>query len=279
MSDPRLALPLPLELRLKIYLHLLRPATVQSLTLYHQEHKRSYNGLYPAILQVSKQTYREAVGVLSAENIFEINLSLAVGPSGPFAKYAPLWKPTYADFTSPLTPTGLAAYVPNFKTLLRNDGSEDQATAPYLGRPLSNIAPNGVIYPHCLRRLHHIELVTSYHAFWISSRRGTMPSNMSTMFLDVLACLSNEKVNPKTKVEKSLKVTMIADASGRVILARGNSKDERTKAEDAWTRNIILLLRRIQNIRNVVVLEETKRPFERDSEVREINIDTFDVPW
>ncbi|MCJ1301386.1 hypothetical protein MMC08_004186 [Hypocenomyce scalaris] len=237
-------LALPLELRLRIYEELLAPNPAIVHTLYHDRRgrDRSFN-IHPSILRVNTQIHDEAVAVLYDHNTFMLDLSTAVvsqctGGSYPDRIRGP--QPLFRDDAEPTTAQGL-------------------------------------IYPHCLKRLRNIDLLTSPSAVWGSAQLGshgsaqlgTFFSHIGNLILSVLRLLAYEEATMESM--KRLRFTFVLGRfgpggrgwCGRLLYlfgGRGGEEDGRAKRKKTQRveemEEIVSLLRAMGKVRRIETFEQ-----------------------
>lgn len=182
-------LALPIELRTKIYEDLLSPNPHESHILYHDRIGRSLSfNIFPSILRASTQIYSEAVGILYGRNTFKIQLTTPPGHL--------ICEDYYED--GPLEPI----------SLFRQDLTPcDEMPGQWTGDFDSIAAVNGVIYPHCFRRIRKLELVTSHDALW--SQKATSEYRLTDageLLHEILRILIADQ-NSSPSMIKALKLT------------------------------------------------------------------------
>lgn len=158
VASPPSLLSLPAELRQKIYEELLiirKPYP----RLYHCPSGRDPNfNIDPTILRANRQVYAEAVWILYERNVFQIDLSMRALRS--------FWKSPYPVIRA------------NSTDLSLSDGSKNEEL--------------GLIYPHCLRRMRQIELVTAGRALR-SPTGGKSFSLVGDLIVLILSILSDDE--------------------------------------------------------------------------------------
>lgn len=161
-----LFLNLPGEIRMKIYAGLL--TTPGAITLYHDQTGRQPSlDLCPAILRVSRQVYNESAWILYERNGFLISLTTEID-------------------TVRTTPAGYRG-IPQFTQ--RPGLPAPRKADLFRVRDDSTGEEQGLIYPHCFRRLRHIGIVTAGDAV-----RGLVQNNpyfgdTYQLIIDILECL------------------------------------------------------------------------------------------
>lgn len=140
-----------------------------AITLYHDLTGRDSSlGLCPTILRVSRQVYSKSAWLLYENNAFLINLTTEIDQRCMRASSHPSGDRLYHQ--RPGLPT------PREADLLR---IRDDSTGEV----------KGLIYPHCLRRIHYLGLVTAGDA--VRGLQPTSPffSDTYELILDILKCL------------------------------------------------------------------------------------------
>ncbi len=219
-------LALPPELRLKIYQELLTTAEPQ--TLYHNWSLDCPRNIHPVILRVNRQIYAESAWILYEHNVFQIDLST---PSVIMRRVVD-WYDNALRLTTPL-----------FRVV---DPS---------GEPLGY---EGRIYPHCLRRLHHIELFVT----GTSAEGGCMEGYLTPYFylmVEILrrivaedeedddSCatsLANDMEMRGTKREKSLAISLVRNSEDIFTVCEYWKKDRMTDHGHDYDELINLLEKR-----------------------------------
>ncbi len=194
-------LALPPELRLQIYEELLTTAKPQ--TFYRNWKIQKGMGLghpfnlHPAILRVNRQIHAESAWILYEHNVFQIYLSKMI-----FRGF---------DFEAFLADPD----IPDPGPLFRTDSVTDS------GGPLT--PHKGLIYPHCLRRLHHIEIVTSGSSILLPRGiGGGYFTEIWGLIIDIWRCIVADDDNDASllandkekgmKGEKSLEIAIGCDS-------------------------------------------------------------------
>ena len=191
-SFPMLALPL--ELRFQIYRELLSPDPGRCYILWDVKNRReaAFN-IYPAIVQVSKQTYSEAISILYDNNNFQVNMSRPM-------IYPDCEQRTDVKLFRRFPSSGRS--ITNTNRPLLNPVKIDfkgQKTLPAL-----TLVP-GLIYPHAFQRLRHIELFTYLVVTGPRSKPPylSFPVPQITTILEILRILAKEKVHHASVLRKN----------------------------------------------------------------------------
>ena len=258
MSPPPF-LAIPLELRTKIYNDLLTRNTY--LTLYHDRSGRDRHlNLHPAILRVNHQIYTEAIDILYTQNIFYISLLNTVTiqcKGGYYADRLPSPGPLFRTDLSP------AAFAPiphrggrdyRYSSDSIGNGTEEETEE---SKRRNFLNAQGVIYPHCLARMHHIQLWTAGDAIRGSAQRGPYFSHIGRLIIEILGCLvdrdkknvvvntEGEESTREERKKKILEMTIVR----RDCVQFGRPNDIEKVDE------LFALLRKLRETRDV--LEET----------------------
>lgn len=149
---------LPLELRTIIYKNLLTTDTIP--TLYSTRADEATTALFhldPAILRVKRQIYTEASWILYEQNEFRIVLCTDYSPNSDHEPefYHAVTRPLLHRVTDPCT----VAFPQTLVPLGGWHFSADLDPVCTYNDPFVHVY--GLIYPHCLSRMHHIRLVTA----------------------------------------------------------------------------------------------------------------------
>lgn len=207
-------LALSLELRRKIYEQLLSPAPDHVYTLYHdrlgrdalssrepyERCRRSKQGyaisgdticcIDPAILRVNQQIYSEAVSILYENNKYRIYLATPVCSQCTGGNYPDdLVDPAdlFRSDTNKIVKIVSGADASSPESPIECLDSKEQL------EPLKA----GIIYPHCFRRLRHINLISARHAIWGDSQGGHYFSHIGSTIWKILGVLAEEKATEK----------------------------------------------------------------------------------
>ena len=172
MAAPtRATLPLPQELRFKVYGYLL--SSEQPLLLYHDCHGRFTDlNLHTSILLISKATNAEATTVLYEKNTFKIDIRLR---KDALTKYRSSW-------VQPLLPAAESS----------TTGLEERYRSAF------GVASNGLAQPvisvNSFVRMKHIRVITSYRAVLSVDNNGKYVDDGSgdTLF-NILKALDRPK--------------------------------------------------------------------------------------
>ena len=255
-SMPRQTLPLPVELRLRIYQYLLTSS--KPLLLYHDRLGRSRPmQLHPQILRLSKTIYEESLPVLYDKNIFQIDLSTEVVKQCTGGEYP-----------------GDRGQVEQLIGERRWDFFEDAYISP-------------VIFQDSLSRLRHIEITTAHKAIWGSSQCGRYLSVVGKQVIPTLLhALSKDNGNQTPHPEKkTLKITYKTsyDDSHSLLIRNEStpmavpSENEKKSAQSQWweTLESVTAARRVElyEIRARVIGIRSHRDILDDKlfEVRQVN--------
>lgn len=202
-------LTLPLELRTKIYQHLLSPDPTRVHTLYHDtQGKETSFDIDPTILRVNKHVYSEAISILYDAGNVRIYLAT----------------PVIAQCTRSINYDD----PPN---LFRACSEEAFKLAKKDPQRRLKPAAQGYIYPHCFQRLRTIELVTSRHAIWGDGWCGSYFSQTGKTVLRILKLLAEEQTWKSSKT-KSIKFTLQPDwrTVQSQLVIRNGEMNGKTKA-------------------------------------------------
>lgn len=195
--DTLTLLNLPLELRNIIYSELLSSRRFGHLELYDDSnrHHTSYN-LYPSILRTNKQIYAEAIPYLYKANIFRLRLE--IDHSHFKRPILPLFR---CDDTLQLGLLVVGKYYarPRTPDTYRVQHTKIYEYFPPLPGPKS-------IYPHILRRLAHIELITGASSICGTSEDGKFLTPIGKVVLDVLRLLAEEEIEEGLVNKKTLRI-------------------------------------------------------------------------
>lgn len=229
---------LPLELRLHIYSELLIPSIPSSGSVaeprivWHDRHGLQKRiPVYPQILLASKQTNTEAASILYDNNILKI------------------------DISSPIIELDSTGHYPDWygstQYLFRSDVPQRYFDGP------------GDIYPHCLRRIANIEVISSTQAIWVSSTSGYYFSHIGDLLVEVLKVLAQDDEVQQRKEPKRLLLTVHKDYYDDCVLdlfprkSQGRAVNEanfaaRTEMADQIPR----LLEEVAKTRKVEIVED-----------------------
>ena len=259
-------LSIPLELRIKIYEHLLRPDSDRVCTLYHDRQGREASfDIDPTILRVNKQIYSEAVSIIYDTATVRIDLATPVVRQCTGGRYPD-------HITDP--PDLFRKYTEGAE---KPPNRLDWRTAPHVVKHLDfdgrlDLTAQGYIYPHCFQRLRNIQLVTSRHAIWGGRRGGSYFSHTGKTIVRILRLLAEDQAT-KSPRTKRLKFTMYPDwrtVESQLLMTSGE-KDRKTKA-------IVGLLKALKRMTDVEVeIEEgvyTKTL--RESKMEEAEVDQWE---
>lgn len=156
---PPSLLSLPAELRLHIYKHLLTPTQPVELYIDYPDYHPTRT-IYPAVLRTCKTIYAEAQAQLYEHNVFQIQL---VSPDFLISTEIPLFIQNVS------IPVGLP--------LGRDTKNRQQAT---------RIEKRGVITPHMLRRMKHLEICAASYTFWSSRNGQDFVSEKGKVLMEIL---------------------------------------------------------------------------------------------
>lgn len=203
-------LALPLELRILVYEHLLSSHPNRVHALYHDRYgKQGSFDIHPTILRVNKQIYSEAVAILYDTIHVRIYLGTPVGfyPEGIVEPPELFRTDDEEDIKSmhELDWQTVPSTGKNLKSHEQTQPDESLKSQEWL----EGAAP-GYIYPHCLKRLRGIQLVTSRPALWGVGQCGHYLSHTGQIVLQILRLLAEEQV-PKSTGAKHIKVTFQPD--------------------------------------------------------------------
>lgn len=151
---------------MKIYLELL--TIPGAIILYHdQTGRESSLDLCPAILRVSRQVYNESAWILYERNGFLISLTTEIDLIRPSPYHS-------GEISQYCQRPGLP--IPRKADLfrIRDDSTGEE---------------QGLIYPHCFRRLRHIGLVTAGDAVRGLVRNNPIFGDTYRLIVDILKCL------------------------------------------------------------------------------------------
>ena len=251
-------LGLPLELRLKIYEELLCPDPTRVYELYHDRYgKTKWNNIYPAILRVNKEIYHHAINLLYSRNAFEISLRTPMGKTrtleidGAKASHTRTFAYLYDDSIS--NPPDIIRR--DFSPTLSIETTCPSSLLPLLERNrgcVYDLTHPGILYPHCLKRLRHISILTSAKA--IGGRRTifSRPTHVGNTILELLVYLARET---DMVTGKSLSFTLID--YGKIKFRQIPPHDH--SHWDDMIFEIAELLECIQKTRVVKVLQSSNR--------------------
>ncbi|KAI4162978.1 MAG: hypothetical protein LQ342_003489 [Letrouitia transgressa] len=246
-------LHLPLELRIRIYTELLCPDPGKGHILYHDRRGRplSFN-IYPEILRTNKQICAEASDILYNSNVFKLYLKTAVRHqcTGGF----------YRDgFQDP-------------QPLFRRE-------PPYNGFE-SPISPQGLIFPRCLRRIRHLELVFASNSVWATGRGHpvfkVIFSHVAELVFEVLNCLIEEQLICAVPRTKTLKLIVAPDYFGNITLFQWGLR--RSEEDMRKMRRMIVIMERLARSRVIrFVIGVKVETDEGDDEIdwRDIDFEDF----
>ena len=217
-----LLVTLPLELRTKIYKQLLSPDPARVHTLYHDRHGReaSFN-IDPTILRVNKQIYSEAISILYDTISVRIHLATPVVRQCTGGKYPDKLVDPPGLFRTDTEATVEAANKLPRRT--RDRSLEFEA--------LFGSMAQGYIYPHRFQRLRKIHLVTSRHAIWGATMRGSYFSHAGKLVLRILRLLAKGQTTkaPMIKIFRLTYQPSRRTFESQMLLGNGEM-DKKTKA-------------------------------------------------
>ena len=249
-----LFLDLPLELRIKIYSELLNPDPERGHILYHDRRGRPVSlNLHPEILRTNKQIYAEAVDILYNSNHLKLDLKTAVRHqcTGGF----------YRDgFKDP-------------QPLFRGE-------PPYNGFE-SPVSPQGLIFPHCLQRVRHLELTFASNSVWAVGRGHrvfkVVFSHVAELVFEILNCLVEHNASFRKLPSKTLRLTVGPDYFGDVTLFQWGSR--RSEEDMGKMRQMVPLLDRLRRstrrLEFVVGVKVESEDGDDEIEWRQIDFETF----
>ncbi|KAL8944172.1 MAG: hypothetical protein Q9216_000596 [Gyalolechia sp. 2 TL-2023] len=173
-------LSLPLEIRYQIYDEILvvKPPTTAH-PFYHDRHGKvaDFSSINPCILVANKQINAEASSILYDKNALFINLSTPVTHS--------CTRGIYGD--------GLG--MP--QALLREQRPQMRFTNP------------GLIGPHCLQRLSHLEITVSVASMWANAKAYDYFTHIGDLLLELLQLLADDETAAcSPMVERQLTLTI-----------------------------------------------------------------------
>lgn len=277
-TSPLLALPL--ELRLKIYEQLLSPETERVYTLYHDRigqassgrgrRKREYrisgntlSRIDPTVLRVNQQIYSEAVSILYESNEYRIYLAT----------------PVCLQCTGGNYPDGMADPADLFRNDTNGSAKKISGAEASSSESLNECLdfteqPErlkvGIIYPHCFRRLRHINLTSARHAIWGDSEGGDYFSHIGEAIWKILKVLAEEQATG-APLKNHLTFTIEAH------WLRGGEKAERGHNDmDKKTKPILGMMKALQR-RTDIEIEVEEETFTKP--LREMQMDECEVDW
>lgn len=233
---------LPYDLRHMIYMHLLtgKPEPDRSKVLFYDErpyHRRL--SLHPALLLVSRETYKDTVPILYGNNAFEIILRGATAP--PDQRVPPL-----DHCLNPIT------FLRNYRLFT-------------LSLPSKSLS-GGLISPSALYALRHISLSFSYDSFWGSTRLPylTTTGQLILNILDILGRDPNLNTCPvifdhPQEKQRNLTLTIYSDAHGKwlnEVPQVGSSSPDVGKRSAPFAmhlRDLVFLVENLKSSTKVVV--------------------------
>ena len=240
-TEPLQALPLPSELRLRIYENLLSPP-FQPLRLYHDRLGRSKPmSLHSAILRVSRMTYNEAIPVLYSQNTFKIELDTRVVRQCTGGEY-----PDCYGSSAPLI-----------------KGAADK-NCKHFEEQSCNCSQKAIIPSISLRSMQYIEIVTSWDAVWGDCEGGKYLSSIGqTVLPALLYTLGQPHDRYTTKGRKTLKFTAVDDLNthasildknvggfGKLGMLAEKPNDHCIQKDRLWK-----LLDLVREVRNVTICD------------------------
>ena len=170
-------LSLPCEIRQLVYNELLLFDSDPHILLYHDRHGlRDRLPVHAQILRANKQINAEATFTLYKQNLFRISLSTPV-----FMRQGV--RSWYAD-----------AYG-SVQELLRDELDDSQ----------------GLIYPHCFRRLANIEITVSPSSVWAHTRAGDRFSLIGELLLELSRILASDQMDGTWRREERLRLIVRKD--------------------------------------------------------------------
>ena len=179
-------LALPYDIRIFIYKELLNPRPNAPLLLYSDQSGRAKPlRTYPSILQVNRQIYSEAAPILYDCNRFQIHVASTSSRACTIGFPRPVEPASFfRSFPDASDPNELPSKFGYREDYELDQWSPAQATC------------HGLIYPHCLRRIRHLELVTSQSAVIGSGRMGSRDffSQTGQLILEILRTLAAENL-------------------------------------------------------------------------------------
>jgi hypothetical protein len=277
-TSPSPLLALPLELRLIIYEQLLSPEPRNVYTLYHDRFRRdafpgkksterrcrdwrkivfppvdtallrAIRSFEPMILQVNRQIHSEAIPILYENNRYRIYLATPLG-----------LRDTVSDY-----PHYLAVYEGLFRT------DTDEIVLDPEQHPGSSRAR--MIYPHCFRRLRHINLISARDVIWLILDDGYYFSQVGETIWKILQVLADAQA---TEARSKQYLTFTIQKDG---LRDGEEPQKGYKDLEKETRPILGMMKALQRRIEIEieVEEETFTKPLREMWMEEGEVDKWD---
>ena len=246
MTRKSYLLSLPLELRAMIYIELLCPNPRTTKLLYHDRKARLPSlDLYPQILRLNKQIYHEAYSYLY-NNQFELQLLSPIPHSCMGSSYR---KHPDPENGQPRVRGETLIAPPLFRS--------DPASV-WLPHRDGRIAPDGLMYPRCFKRLRHIEIKVSINSVLASCRSGFRFSFTGDLLLDILCLLISEDTYSETRTGAA-RVVIVKNDSPLWCLASRTEGERAARGEICWQHkmNELLELMRELKTKRILLIEES----------------------